>query len=259
MRKLKYFLVITSLATTLIACSPNKTTPPDISTNNITLKEGIIGNSLESVKATVKDTYDGDTIEAITENGEVIKVRYLLIDTPESVGSRAPMAYGKESSDFNKKLVEGKEVTLIYDKGDKTDKYGRHLCYVMLDNKLVQELILEEGYGIIQYVNPPNTTFLSYLKEFEKSARVAHKNVWSIPNYATASGYNNEAVEGQIFQDQLTGDAINGSGEVAKEVIETYIEKELGGVAGEVYDHFLEDEVEDQIDEGVKKVLEIFK
>lgn len=262
-------ITVLILSLSLGACSTVPTTPPDAEVlPSIPLLQAAEENKLETVEATVQKVIDGDTIEvvAITANkdvdvrvGQLFKARYLLLDSPESVGERAPMPFGKEASTYHKQLVEGKKVTLIYDKGDKTDKYGRHLAYVMLDNKLVQQQILEEGYGIIRYVNPPNTTFLSYLKDFEKNARVAHKNVWSIPNYVTTDGYNVAAVDGQILQDKVTGDVVTGSGEVAKDGIEAYIYKEYGGTAGKVYDALLEEEVEKHVDEGVSKFLEVFK
>lgn len=267
--KILKFLTIIVLSLSLSACATVPTTPPPAEPlPSVSLLEMAEKHQLETVEATVQKVIDGDTIEAvaITANKDLdvkasqsFNVRYLLLDTPESVGERAPMPFGKEASNYHKQLVEGKKVTLIYDKGDKTDKYGRHLAYVMLDNKLVQQQILEEGFGIIRYVYPPNTTFLSYLQEFEKNARVTHKNVWSVPNYVTTDGYNVAAVDGQILQDKVTEDVVTGSGEVAKDGIEVYLNKEYGGVAGKAYDALLEEEVENHIDEGVNKVLEIFK
>jgi len=55
---------------------------------------------------------DGDTIKL--ENGEV--VRYIGIDTPETVHPSKPIqCFGKEASDKNKELVEGKLVKLEKD------------------------------------------------------------------------------------------------------------------------------------------------
>jgi endonuclease YncB( thermonuclease family) len=52
---------------------------------------------------------DGDTIEI--EGGQ--KVRYIGVDTPETVDPRTSVqCYGKEAAAKNKKLVEGKKVRL---------------------------------------------------------------------------------------------------------------------------------------------------
>jgi len=62
---------------------------------------------------------DGDTIELAS--GE--KVRYLGIDTPETVHPSKPVqCFGKEASDYNKKLISGQYVRLVRDIEDK-DKY----------------------------------------------------------------------------------------------------------------------------------------
>src|SRR3989344_6996325 len=71
---------------------------------------------------------DGDTIEI--EGGQ--KVRYIGIDTPETVDPRSlPQCFGKEAASKNRELVEGKKVRLEKDILDK-DKYGRLLRYVYL-------------------------------------------------------------------------------------------------------------------------------
>ena len=68
----------------------------------------------------VAHVVDGDTIKL--ESGEV--VRYIGIDTPETVDPRKPVqCFGKEASEKNKELVEGKEVRLVKDTSE-TDKYG---------------------------------------------------------------------------------------------------------------------------------------
>ena len=74
-------------------------------------------------KAKVKRVVDGDTI--VLENGSV--VRYVGITAPEN---NEP--FEKEATEENKKLVEGKIVSLEYD-NYKGDKFGRILAYVIVD------------------------------------------------------------------------------------------------------------------------------
>ena len=77
---------------------------------------------------------DGDTIEL--ETGQ--KVRYIGINTPETVDPRKPAeCFGRESSEKNKELVEGKIVELEKDISE-TDKYQRLLRYVYVDGVLVK-------------------------------------------------------------------------------------------------------------------------
>lgn len=66
----------------------------------------------------VKRIVDGDTI--VLNNDK--RVRYIGIDTPETKHPRKGIEYfGKEASEANKKLVEGKRVRLEYDV-QRTDK-----------------------------------------------------------------------------------------------------------------------------------------
>ncbi len=55
------------------------------------------------------------------------------MDTPETVDPRRPVErFGKEASAFTKRMAEGKKVRLEYDR-DRTDRFGRTLAYVYLD------------------------------------------------------------------------------------------------------------------------------
>src|SRR3990170_7157966 len=63
-------------------------------------------------EAQVIRVIDGDTIEVLLE-GEAHRVRYVGIDTPETVDPRRPVGcYGREASRRNRELVEGKTVAL---------------------------------------------------------------------------------------------------------------------------------------------------
>ncbi|HDX9577665.1 TPA: thermonuclease family protein [Bacillus pseudomycoides] len=73
------------------------------------------------------------------------------MDRPESVKpDEKPMKYGKEASDYTKKILEGKSIELVYDKGEKEDHYQRQLAYVFLDSKCVEVDILKQGLGVVR-------------------------------------------------------------------------------------------------------------
>src|SRR5581483_3334124 len=77
---------------------------PEIPTN-------VLGNQSGEMYV-VKKVIDGDTIELSTGQ----KVRYIGIDTPETVDPRKPVqCFGKEAAEENKKLVLGKTVRLEKD------------------------------------------------------------------------------------------------------------------------------------------------
>lgn len=94
---------------------------------------------------------DGDTIELDGRE----RVRYIGIDTPETKHPRKPVQWmGKEASEANRILVEGKRVGLEYD-AERTDKYGRTLAYVYVGKVMVNELLVKAGYAQVS-TYPPN-------------------------------------------------------------------------------------------------------
>ncbi|EDO1218683.1 thermonuclease family protein [Listeria monocytogenes] len=134
---------------------------------------------------------DGDTISVKFEGETKAKtVRLLLIDTPESVKPNTPVQpYAKEASNYMKELVTNSNLTLEYDSGGATDKYGRVLAYVYADGKNVNEEMLKEGFARVAYVYEPNTRYLSEFKQAEAAAKEKKKNIWSKDGYVTEKGF----------------------------------------------------------------------
>lgn len=126
----------------------------------------------------VTKVIDGDTIEI--EGGE--KVRYLGVDTPETKDPRKPVqCFGKEASNKNKELVEGKRVILEKDITD-TDKYNRLLRFVFLPledgNRLfVNDYLIREGYAQVLTI-PPDVKFGEQFLEAQRQAREQKKGLW---------------------------------------------------------------------------------
>lgn len=137
--------------------------------------------SYESESFLVARVVDGDTIEL--ENGQ--KVRYIGIDTPESVKPGVSVqCFAKEASAFNKMLVEGKSVRLEHDVSDK-DKYGRLLRFVYLeDGTFVNQVLVEEGYASVASF-PPDISKQDVFRRAEQTARERNVGLW---NEATCNG-----------------------------------------------------------------------
>lgn len=94
-------------------------------------------------------TVDGDTIR-VDRNGEEIVIRFIGMDTPETVAPDRPVeCFGPEASARTKELVEGGQVWLEYDEASGlTDKYDRTLAFVWLDQQtMLNELLIAEGYA----------------------------------------------------------------------------------------------------------------
>ena len=121
---------------------------------------------------------DGDTI-VVKLNGKDEKVRFLLIDTPESVHANASKntEFGKVASDFTKNLLEGKQVSLEFDVAER-DKYGRLLAYVYLDDQMVNETLLKEGMAKVA-VFQPNVKYVDQFRKLEKEAQENKVGIWS--------------------------------------------------------------------------------
>lgn len=148
---------------------------------NITTLEELSKNDKETEKVIVKfsEGVDGDTAK-FDMNGEIIKVRFLAVDTPESVHpTKEIQAYGVEASNFTKeKLKNAKTIELEFDNNsDKTDKYGRYLAWIWIDGELLQDLLIKEGLAKVAYLYA-DYKYTSLLQESEKIAKENKIGIW---------------------------------------------------------------------------------
>jgi micrococcal nuclease len=131
------------------------------------------------VEAVVTDVVDGDTIDVLID-GQEYRVRYIGIDTPETVHPiRGEEPYGREASEHNKALVEGQTVLLEKDVSD-TDQYGRLLRYVRLgDGTMVNALLVAGGYAQVSTF-PPEVKYTDDFLELERMAREGGVGLWAL-------------------------------------------------------------------------------
>jgi micrococcal nuclease len=123
-------------------------------------------------EAVVRRVIDGDTVELAT--GE--RVRYLLVDTPESTGG-AVECFGLEARDENRALVEGRRVSLRYDAVCR-DRYDRLLAYVTVDGIDVNALLIEEGYACTLVIPPNGSERAAEFLALEQGARDRALGLW---------------------------------------------------------------------------------
>jgi micrococcal nuclease len=121
--------------------------------------------------ATVTRVIDGDTIDIATGQ----RVRYIGIDTPEVYPEQE--AYGMEAWQANRKLVEGKKVRLEPDVSE-TDKYGRLLRYVYVDDTFVNAELVRLGLAEAK-AYPPDTRYQDLLEQLEGEARQTGRGMWA--------------------------------------------------------------------------------
>ena len=126
---------------------------------------------------TVTRIVDGDTIELLY-GSEVYKVRYLNVDAPEmnSNDSEPPECLAEEATLLNEQLTFEREVELEYDE-ECTDRFDRLLAFVKVDGRMVNEVIIERGFGELLVI-PPNVKYQSEFERLEAKAKDNRAGIW---------------------------------------------------------------------------------
>ena len=122
---------------------------------------------------------DGDTIH-VQLDGRRETVRYIGVDTPESVKPGAPVeCFAKHASAFNHRLVDGEKVRLVAD-AEARDRYGRLLAYVyrVRDKRFVNAALVRRGYAVALTI-PPNVAHAADFRHLASAARRAGRGLWS--------------------------------------------------------------------------------
>lgn len=132
-----------------------------------------------SAAARVDRVVDGDTI-AVRVDGADERVRYIGVDTPETVKPNAPVeCFGQAASAFNRRLVRtGERVTLRFDR-ELRDRYGRLLAYVYRDRDALFVNARLVGAGAARTLTiAPNTAHAAELARLQAQARAAGRGLW---------------------------------------------------------------------------------
>ncbi|MDP7415629.1 MAG: thermonuclease family protein, partial [Dehalococcoidales bacterium] len=142
------------------APAPETTTTPIVPSPQVT-------------EVTVVRVIDGDTIE-VDIGGKLYKVRYIGVDTPE-VGQPG----GTEATSVNTELVTSRVVQLEKDISE-TDRYGRLLRYVWVDEIImVNAALVASGYAQVA-TYPPDVKYQQYFLELQRKAEVAGLGLWVV-------------------------------------------------------------------------------
>jgi micrococcal nuclease len=137
----------------------------------------------QAVSARVVRVIDGDTIE-VSISGEDEDVRYIGVDTPETVKPDTPVqCYGPQASAENHRLVDGRTVRLVFDR-ERRDVYGRLLAYVYTPARggskrprFVNAILARDGYARTLTI-APNTAHVSKLGRLQARAGRAGRGLW---------------------------------------------------------------------------------
>lgn len=177
---------ILSLIISGISCEFNDKTENKNETSGIEKKE------ITNEYIIVSKVIDGDTFKM----SDGSKVRLIGIDTPEKFDSdklnresdmtgrdkETIKKLGEAASEYVRKLVEGKRVTLVRESGyEDKDKYNRLLRYVYLeDGTFVNARIIEDGYANVY--NAAAVSKKNEFKRLEREARESKRGLWGEVN-----------------------------------------------------------------------------
>jgi micrococcal nuclease len=129
--------------------------------------------------ARVDRVVDGDTFIAV-RRGELVRVRLIGVDAPESVRPGYPVeCWGHEASAVLTRLLPaGTRVTAAYQDGGKRDQYGRDLWDVWLpDGRFLQGVLVRKG-ATESYPYRPQVAHAAYLETVETRARARDVGLW---------------------------------------------------------------------------------
>lgn len=136
------------------------------------------GPAGQDVSAEVVRVVDGDTAEMELPGGRTEGVRFIGVDTPESVAPGQPVeCFGKEASRFTTRLLEGERVDLEFG-AERRDRYDRLLAYVYLGDRFVNGELVRLGYARTLEI-APNTDYAARLSRLQQSAANAGLGLWA--------------------------------------------------------------------------------
>ena len=130
----------------------------------------------QAESARVVRVIDGDTIE-VSIDGTTEDVRYIGVDTPESVTPGEPVeCFGRRAAELNERLVSGRTVRLRFDR-ERRDRYGRLLAYVYVGERFVNAALMRGGYARTLTI-APNDSFAGLFDRLEQAAGNAGRGLW---------------------------------------------------------------------------------
>jgi len=103
------------------------------------------------------------------------------MDAPENSKTRYGyiQCFGQQAKDYLKSLIDKKKVSIQFDPTqDQKDLYGRLLAYVFLDDELINQTMIEDGYAK-EYTYKTAYTYQSLFKQAEKEAQGQGAGLWN--------------------------------------------------------------------------------
>jgi endonuclease YncB( thermonuclease family) len=116
---------------------------------------------------------DGDTITALREGNQQVKIRLYGIDCPERY-----QPFSRKAKQFISEMVFGKEVEV---EPVDIDRYNRLVAQVTVFERLVNEELVNAGFAWV-YTRYCHRPICERWKVLENEAREARRGLWADPN-----------------------------------------------------------------------------
>jgi micrococcal nuclease len=138
------------------------------------LAGGCADSPCGATEGTVTRILDGDTVELADGR----KIRYLLVDTPETSDGDC---FSENAKQFNSDLVLNKDIELTYDV-ECEDRFGRTLAYVTVGGMEVNTLMIQRGYACVLHISPDGDSRVDEFQALELDAMRAGRGLWGMCN-----------------------------------------------------------------------------
>jgi micrococcal nuclease len=181
----------------------------------------------QSVRVTVTEVVDGDTVKVRYADGSRDTVRLLGVDTPEVYGSNTPDEYegvpdtaagaacldaaGENASAYAKTRLSGERVRLVFDEtSDRRGYYDRLLAYVHVDGESFNYALVESGRARLY-----ESTFTERerYRAAEADARAARRGLWSCVDPSTSETPPGSTTDAEIAVAEIHADAAGNDNE----------------------------------------------
>lgn len=139
----------------------------------------VIAKDLPGDTVTLNNCVDGNSARFMLGIKE-IKVKFLGIEAEETIkDDETDEINGSLVSDYVcSSLQSAKKIRIEYEPNiDKEDKYGRIQAWVFVDDTLLQEDLVKNGYAKIMYIND-DFTYLDKLQEAQNFAKENNLGIW---------------------------------------------------------------------------------
>lgn len=160
---MKKTIIILAMLSVLLPIRINALESSEITSDTVTLSKCVDGNSARFMLG-------------LSE----IKVKFLGIDVEEKIKDKSTGQIDENyiSNYVCEALTSAKKITIEYEPGiEKEDKYGRIQAWVIIDDELLQEDLLKNGYAKVMYLND-EYTYKDEIKEAQDYAQENRLGIW---------------------------------------------------------------------------------